>query len=108
MDLNLNTQIYSIGDNVFAGCSNITFVVIPATVTNPGNLGAGMLNQSNVQHIVFLGLSLAQVQSRILSTQFFGLRRDCLFQCGSDRRIFQYNAQSNSISTYSSDAQQYG
>lgn len=53
----MTQKITSIGDNAFYGCTNMTFLVVPESVTNASNLGANMLNGSSVNHIVFMGFN---------------------------------------------------
>lgn len=104
----MTPKITSIGDNAFYGCSNLKFFVVPESVVNAANLGANMFNGSSVENVVFLGLTLSQVQQRIISTQFFGLRKNCKFQVKSDVKMYQYTSSTNSISEIDKDTTQYG
>ena len=104
----MTPKITSIVDNAFYGCSSLKFFVVPESVVDAANLGANMFNGSGVEHVVFLGLTLPQVRQRIVSTQFFGLRKNCKFQTKNYVKMYRYTSSTNSISEIDRDTTQYG
>ena len=87
----IDINISSIGNNVFSGCTSIKMFAVPETVTNSGNISANAFSNSSIQLVSFLGISsLGAIQDRMISTNFFGLRRDCFFQLKNDLKLYKF------------------
>lgn len=76
----ITINIQKLGANIFNGCTSIKMFAVPESVTSAGNIDAGAFSGSGIKYVSFLGIgTLGEIQERMTTTNFFGLRADCFF-----------------------------
>lgn len=82
-----------------SNCPNVKYLFFPNTITDINQLDENLLNGSNINYLVFTGISnIDSIQNRLNNTNCLGLSQNCTIET-SNGEMYSYAVASGSITS---------